>query len=85
MQKDKSVSEMAQYRMCWPKDLEEITPLRLGGACCTVVTLQVNSGSYSPECVEGSYYELRLNGFLRSWGIIKDRGLVAPVLGRGTT
>ena len=59
MRKDQSVSEMARYRMFWPKDLERITPLRLGGACCTVVTLRVNSGSNSPECVEGLFCEVR--------------------------
>jgi hypothetical protein len=41
-----------QYGLFWPRDLEEISPLRLGGASCSVGTLRVSSGSYSPKCVE---------------------------------
>ena len=32
-----------EYRLFWPRDLEEISsPRRLGGACCSVGTLRVN-------------------------------------------
>jgi len=34
-----------QYRLFWPRDLEEIPPLRPSGACCSVGSLQVNSGT----------------------------------------
>ena len=37
------------------------------------------------ECVEGEFSEVRQNRVLRSWGMRKDRGYKAPVLGRGTT
>src|SRR5215208_5469550 len=35
-------------------------PLRLGGASCSVVIVGLNSGSYSPECVEVEFYEVRI-------------------------
>jgi hypothetical protein len=37
-----------QYRLFSPRDLEQISPRGLDGACCSVGTLRVNSGSYSP-------------------------------------
>jgi hypothetical protein len=53
-----------RLRMFWPMDLEEIPyPHRHGGACCSVGRLQVNSDSYSPECVEGAFSEVRLQHY----------------------
>ena len=50
-----------ELRLFWPRDLEEIpSPRGLGGACCSVGTRWVNAGSYSPECVEGVFYEVGL-------------------------
>ena len=40
--------------------------MRFGGACCSVGVLRVNSGSYSPECVEEAFSEVRQNGVLGS-------------------
>jgi hypothetical protein len=34
-------------------------PRGLGGTCCSVGTLQVNLGSYSPKCVEERFCEVR--------------------------
>jgi hypothetical protein len=48
-----------QLRLFWPRDLEEISPRTLGGASCSVVIVGLNSGSYSPECVEGDFSEVR--------------------------
>jgi hypothetical protein len=52
-----------ECRLFWPMDLEEISSSRrrLGGASCSVGMLRVNSGSYSPECVEGGLSEVRLH------------------------
>jgi hypothetical protein len=48
-----------QYRLFWPRDLEEIcSPRGLGGTCSSVGTLGVNSGPYSPECVEVGFSEV---------------------------
>jgi len=55
-----------QLRLFWPRDLEEISPLRHGGASGSVGKLLVDSGSYSPECVEEEFCELRLDRVLRS-------------------
>jgi hypothetical protein len=51
-----------ECRLFRPRDLEEIYPSSpgLGGASCSVGMLRVNSGSYSPECVEGLFSEVRL-------------------------
>ena len=38
-----------QYRLFWPRDLEEVSLLEPGGACCSVVALRINLGSYSSE------------------------------------
>ena len=50
-----------ECRLFWPRDLEEISSSRrrLGGASCSVGMLRVNSGSYSPECVEQVFCGLR--------------------------
>ena len=47
-----------QLRLFWPRDLEEISPQRHGGASCSVRKLRADSGSYSPECVEGVISEV---------------------------
>ena len=48
-----------QYRLFWPRS----PPLGgIGGACCSVRPLGVNSGSYSPDCVEVEFCELHLDG-----------------------
>jgi hypothetical protein len=48
-----------QLRLFWPRDLEEIAPLRHGGVSGSVGKLLVDSGSYSPDCVEGKFSEVR--------------------------
>jgi hypothetical protein len=49
-----------ECRLFWPRDLEEISPLRHGGASGSVGKLLVDSDSYSPECLEVEFPEVHI-------------------------
>jgi hypothetical protein len=69
-----------QLRLFWPRDLEEISPLRHGGASGSVGKLRVDSGSYSPEYVEVEFCELRIDGVLRSSVALMTLSILRSVL-----
>jgi hypothetical protein len=55
-----------QLRLFWPRDLEEISPVRHGGASRSVGFCSLAQAPYSPKCVEGEFCELRVDKVPRS-------------------